>query len=119
MSKADQKRVPRGGLTRRAVLAGVGGAAGLAAGLQASSSRAETTMALDLDDPEDNLKALIKLQADLSGKDVIGGPGSQGSATRYCSRATGSVRATWSKSMTAGVSTTVSCCITWTRSVAK
>lgn len=73
MSKADQKRVPRGGLTRRAVLAGVGGAAGLAAGLQASSSRAETTMALDLDDPEDNLKALIKLQADLSGKDVIGG----------------------------------------------
>ncbi|MCH6545195.1 MAG: hypothetical protein IH796_04255 [Deltaproteobacteria bacterium] len=32
MSKADPNRVPQGGLTRRAVLAGVGGAAGLAAG---------------------------------------------------------------------------------------
>jgi len=30
-------------------------------------------MSLDLDQPEDNLKALIKLQADLSGADAIGG----------------------------------------------
>ena len=73
MAKANANRVPQGGLTRRAVLASVGGAAGLAAGLQAGTSKAETAMALDLDDPEDNLKALIKLQADLSGEDVIGG----------------------------------------------
>ncbi|MEJ2139458.1 MAG: DUF1838 family protein [Gammaproteobacteria bacterium] len=56
-------------LTRRQLLAGVGGVAGVAAGMGASA----TEMSLDLDQPEDNLKALIKLQADLSGADAIGG----------------------------------------------
>ena len=53
------------GFTRRQVLAG---ASGLAV-----ASGAAASMTLDLDDPEDNLKALLKLQADLSGADVIGG----------------------------------------------
>jgi hypothetical protein len=56
------------GLTRRQLLAGAGGAAALSAGAAAA-----TTAALNLDDPEDNLKALIKLQADLSGADAMGG----------------------------------------------
>ena len=72
MSKAYPKSLPQAGLTRRAVLAGVGGAAGLVAGLPAGG-QPQTSMTLNLDDPEDNLKVLIKLQADLSGKDVIGG----------------------------------------------
>jgi len=55
--------------TRRQLLAGVGGVAGVAAGVGANA----TEMSLDLDQPEDNLKALIKLQADLSGADAIGG----------------------------------------------
>jgi hypothetical protein len=57
-------------ITRRQVLAGAGGVAGLAAGMGAQAS---TEMTLDLDSPEGNLSALIKLQADLSGKDAIGG----------------------------------------------
>jgi hypothetical protein len=57
-------------VTRRQLLAGAGGVAGLAAGMGAGAA---TDMTLNLDDPEDNLKALIKLQADLSGKDAIGG----------------------------------------------
>jgi hypothetical protein len=60
----------QGSITRRQILAGAGGVAGLAVGAGAS---AETVMSLNLDDAEDNLKALIKLQADLSGKDAIGG----------------------------------------------
>jgi hypothetical protein len=60
----------QGSMTRRQILAGAGGVAGLAVGAGAS---AETVMTLNLDDAEDNLKALIKLQADLSGKDAIGG----------------------------------------------
>jgi hypothetical protein len=55
------------GFTRRQLLAGAGGVAGLASGLGAAEA------SLDLDDPEGNLKALIKLQADLSGADAIGG----------------------------------------------
>jgi hypothetical protein len=59
------------GLSRRQLIAGAGGIAGIAAGV--SSGNAATTATLDLDDAEGNLKALIKLQADLSGKDAIGG----------------------------------------------
>ncbi len=55
--------------TRRQLLAGAGGFAGLAATISTEAS--EPT--LNLDEPEDNLKALIKLQADLSGADAIGG----------------------------------------------
>jgi len=58
------------GVTRRQLIAGAGGVAGLATGLGASAA---TEMTLNLDDAEDNLKALIKLQADLSGADAIGG----------------------------------------------
>ena len=60
----------QGSITRRQILAGAGGVAGLAVG---ASAGAATGMTLNLDDAEDNLKALIKLQADLSGKDAIGG----------------------------------------------
>jgi hypothetical protein len=67
------KLIPEGlnGVTRRQLLAGAGGMAGMA-GLP-SVAGAATEMTLDLDAPEDNLKALIKLQADLSGADAIGG----------------------------------------------
>lgn len=58
------------GVTRRQLIAGAGGVAGLATGLGVSAA---TEMTLNLDDAEDNLKALIKLQADLSEKDAIGG----------------------------------------------
>lgn len=54
------------GLTRRQLLAGAGGIA--VAGNAAASSHS-----LNLDDPMGNLTALLKLQADISGKDVIGG----------------------------------------------
>ncbi len=60
------------GVTRRQLIAGAGGLAGVA-GLGTSVSAGAGTRSLDLDDPEDNLKALIKLQADLSGKDAISG----------------------------------------------
>lgn len=61
------------GMTRRQALAGAAGVAGLALGTAASGARAGGHASLDLDAPEDNLKALLKLQADLSGADVIGG----------------------------------------------
>jgi len=54
------------GVTRRQLIAG-------ASGLAVAGSATAATMTLDLDDPEDNLKALLKLQADLSGADAIGG----------------------------------------------
>jgi hypothetical protein len=75
MTKSNDPQLFMTGLTRRQLLAGAGGAAGLAAGLQASGANAAVEMTLDLDDPEDNIKGLIKLQADLSGKDAIGGFG--------------------------------------------
>jgi hypothetical protein len=54
------------GLTRRQVLTGAGG---LAVAGQVGAAGGS----LNLDDPKDNLTALLKLQADISGKDVIGG----------------------------------------------
>ena len=75
MSKPHTPDYYQGALTRRQMLAGAGGVAGLAAGL--GSAHAATEMTLDLDDPEDNLKALIKLQADLSGEDALGGFGGE------------------------------------------
>lgn len=67
------KLIPEGlnGVTRRQLLAGASGMAGMA-GLSGVAGAA-TEMTLDLDAAEDNLKALIKLQADLSGADAIGG----------------------------------------------
>jgi len=59
-------------LTRRQLVAGVG-AAGLTAGMASGAVAKDVEWTLDLDDPVDNLKALIKLQADLSGEDAIGG----------------------------------------------
>ncbi len=56
-------------ITRRDALAG---AAGIAATAMGAGSAAAATW-LDLDNPRDNLTALIKLQADTSGADVIGG----------------------------------------------
>lgn len=72
MTRRDDPMPLSNGLTRRNVIAGVG-AAGLAAGLNAGTATAAVEMTLDLDDAEDNLMALLKLQADISGKDVIGG----------------------------------------------
>ena len=57
-------------VTRRDALTGAAGLAGLALGGAAQAGGHAT---LDLDDPRDNLTALIKLQADTSGADVIGG----------------------------------------------
>ena len=70
MSKPFMPDNYRSALTRRDVLAGAGGVAGLAAGMGA---HAGSHSSLDLDDPEGNLTALIKLQADISGKDALGG----------------------------------------------
>lgn len=69
------------GLTRRAALVelgtGLGAASLLAGGLAPRLAAAGGASALDLDQAEDNCKALIKLQADLSGKPAMGGfPGS-------------------------------------------
>lgn len=74
MTKALIPGQQKSSITRRQVLAGAGGVAGLAAGMGAAAA---TEMTLNLDDPEDNLKALIKLQADLSGQDAIGGFGGE------------------------------------------
>ncbi len=68
---SKQPRVPQGyanRLTRREALAGAAGIAATAMG--AGTATAAT---LDLDDPRGNLTALLKLQADISGADVIGG----------------------------------------------
>ena len=89
--------VPEGykGFTRRQLLAGAGGMAGAAALAGCAQEQADKPLAaghasLDLDDPEGNLKALIKLQADLSGADAIGGFGGEVLAdlsTPLCRRA--------------------------------
>jgi Protein of unknown function (DUF1838) len=70
----EAKQIPDSyqGMTRRQLLAGASGITGVVAGLGAVTP-ARAAMTLDLDAPEDNLKALIKLQADLSGADVISG----------------------------------------------
>ena len=57
-------------VTRREALAGAAGIAGLALG---AGAQAGAHQSLDLDNPRENLTALIKLQADTSGADVIGG----------------------------------------------
>jgi len=64
------------GINRRHLLMGAG-----AAGMAVATAQAATPQpcskavewTLDLDDPRDNLKALLKMQADLSGADVMGG----------------------------------------------
>ncbi|MBM4195878.1 MAG: DUF1838 domain-containing protein [Gammaproteobacteria bacterium] len=60
-------------LSRRAALAGLAmGGVGLMAGT-ARAAKAPRIHSLDLDDPADNCRALIKLQADLCGKEAMGG----------------------------------------------
>ncbi len=61
-------------IDRRSLLAGMGaaGAMGMAPGLRAGPTK-QVEWTLDLDDARDNLKALLKLQADLSGKDALSG----------------------------------------------
>jgi len=66
-------------ISRRDLMMGAG-AAGIAGALAAPASAATqpdcsqvVEWTLDLDKPKDNLLALLKLQADLSGADVIGG----------------------------------------------
>ncbi len=62
------------GLSRRRALAGIAlGGAGVAAGLPAAARERELEWTLDLDDPADNCKAVLKLQADLSGAQTMGG----------------------------------------------
>jgi hypothetical protein len=62
--------------SRRTLLAGAG-AAGISGGLMSSAAHSAVTMTLDLDSAKDNLLALLKLQADVSGGEVISGfPGS-------------------------------------------
>ena len=73
MTQSRQPDLHKNSLTRRQMLAGAGGLAGMAAATGCSGS----SMTLNLDDPEDNLKALIKLQADLSGADAYGGFGGE------------------------------------------
>ena len=62
-------------IDRRKLLAGIGaaGALGMAPTLQAQPGLKVVERTLDLDDPKENLRALLKLQADLSGKDVLSG----------------------------------------------
>jgi hypothetical protein len=69
------KNIPgeyRNRITRREALTGAAGIAGLA-GMNMSNAASGKQATLDLDNPRDNLTALIKLQADTSGADVIGG----------------------------------------------
>jgi hypothetical protein len=62
------------GVNRRTVLGGAAaGAVGLAANTISPTKAAAQTGGLDLSKPEDNLTALLKLQADLSGEQVVGG----------------------------------------------
>ena len=62
-------------LTRRTAVSGLalGGAGLMAAGMGVQPALAKTDWTLDLDSAEDNCKAMIKLQADLSGADTFGG----------------------------------------------
>lgn len=64
-------------MNRRNVLQGAAaGAASLAASAASTiKASAATAGALDMDNPKDNMTALLKLQADLSGADTIGGFG--------------------------------------------
>ena len=54
-------------IDRRKLLAGIGaaGALGMAPTLQAQPGLKVVERTLDLDDPKENLRALLKLQADL------------------------------------------------------
>ena len=62
-------------LTRRNALSSLalGGAGLMAAGMSGPPALAKSKWTLDLDSAEDNCKAMIKLQADLSGADSFGG----------------------------------------------
>ena len=62
-------------LTRRTAVSGLalGGAGLMAAGMSAPPALAKSDWTLDLDSAEDNCKAMIKLQADLSGAETFGG----------------------------------------------
>lgn len=73
----DDDRTVYAHLSRRAALAGLAlGGAGLVA-TTAVAQRGPRINRLDLDEPADNCAALIKLQADLSGDEAMGGfPGS-------------------------------------------
>jgi hypothetical protein len=61
-------------LSRRAAMSGLAlGGAGLAAGFRDVRAAKSSEWTLDLDAAEDNCKAIIKLQADISGADTMGG----------------------------------------------
>ena len=60
-------------MNRRNIMAGAAGLAAL--GSFGGASNAQSSSGLNLEDPMDNMKALLKLQADLSGEQVIGGFG--------------------------------------------
>lgn len=64
-------------LNRRSMMGGTAaGAAGLMAGMGSANAGAHAqSSALDLSDPKTNLETLLKLQADLSGEQVVGGFG--------------------------------------------
>ncbi len=62
-------------LTRRSAVSGLalGGAGLMASGLSGPPALAKDEWTLDLDSAEDNCKALLKLQCDISGADSFGG----------------------------------------------
>jgi hypothetical protein len=62
-------------ITRRSAVSGLalGSAALLSTGLDSKKAHAEVNHTLDLDSAEGNCKAVIKMQADLSGADAMGG----------------------------------------------
>jgi hypothetical protein len=62
-------------ITRRKAVAGLalGGAGLMSAGLTRKSAEAAPEWTLDLDSAEDNCIAILKMQADTSGADAMGG----------------------------------------------
>jgi len=68
---------PNSLLTRRSAMSGLalGGAGLMAGGLSSAPALAKNEWTLDLDSAEDNCKALLKLQCDISGADTFGGFG--------------------------------------------
>lgn len=67
--------MPKPMINRRTAVSGLalGGAGLLSSGLAHGGGHRAAARTLDLDDPADNCKAIIKLQADLSGADAMGG----------------------------------------------
>jgi hypothetical protein len=72
---SEKKSAEGMSIDRRSLLAGIGaaGAMSMAPSVQAQPCSKAVEWTLDLDKPKDNLRALLKLQADLSGADALSG----------------------------------------------